>query len=169
MAIVFLTGATGYIGQRLALRLGERGHGVRALARAGSEHRVPPGCTPVIGDALHGASYAGQIQPADRRPQAAGRVVRRQKLVQADRLEANLLAIGPPQPRRLGRARRGRGSRGCGRGRGQVGSASGSRLVSVIITSIYHNVIARVRGILSQARRERPGEQAGAVLRVFPY
>ena len=65
MAIVFLTGATGYIGQRLAVRLRERGHGVRALARPGSERRVPPGCTPVIGNALHGASYAAQIGPAD--------------------------------------------------------------------------------------------------------
>ncbi len=62
---VFLTGGTGYMGTRLAARLIGRGHDVRALVRAGSERKLPPGCRAVSGDALESASYAGQIPPAD--------------------------------------------------------------------------------------------------------
>lgn len=60
-----MTGATGYIGSRLAARLVGRGHRVRALVRPGSEGKLPTGCEPVIGDALHGISYAPRIAPAD--------------------------------------------------------------------------------------------------------
>lgn len=62
---VFITGGTGYIGRRLIPALTERSHIVQALVRPGSEGRLPPGATPVIGDALHGLSYAAQIPPAD--------------------------------------------------------------------------------------------------------
>ncbi len=62
---VFLTGSTGYMGQRLILLLLERGHRVRALVRAGSEKKLPAGCEPVVGDALDAASYAGKVAPAD--------------------------------------------------------------------------------------------------------
>jgi len=62
---VFLTGGTGYLGSRLTQRLGSRGHTVRALTRLPSAPRLPPHCTPVIGDALHGLSYAHLISPAD--------------------------------------------------------------------------------------------------------
>ena len=65
MSTVFVTGATGYIGRRMVAILLDRGHAVRALARPGSEHRLPAGSTPVIGDALRGVSYAGAIHPAD--------------------------------------------------------------------------------------------------------
>lgn len=62
---VFITGGTGYIGRRLIPRLLDRGHGVRALVRPGSESRLPSGAAPVPGDALHGLSYAGSVSPAD--------------------------------------------------------------------------------------------------------
>jgi uncharacterized protein YbjT (DUF2867 family) len=62
---VFLTGGTGYLGRRLAHRLVQRGHRVRALVRAGSEEKLPPGVEPIIGDALHGLSYAARVRPAD--------------------------------------------------------------------------------------------------------
>lgn len=62
---VFLTGGTGYMGQRLVRRLIERGHRVRALVRPGSEAKLPPGAEPVVGDALHGLSYAGEVRGAD--------------------------------------------------------------------------------------------------------
>jgi len=62
---IFVTGGTGYMGKRLIPRLRERGHEVRALVRPGSEGKLPPGCTPIVGDALDGASYASQIPPAD--------------------------------------------------------------------------------------------------------
>lgn len=63
--VVFISGATGFMGRGLALRLLERGHQVRALVRAGSEGKLPAGCTPVQGNALDEASFAGQVPPAD--------------------------------------------------------------------------------------------------------
>lgn len=62
---VFIAGGTGYIGTRLITALLQRGHQVRALARQGSEHKLPAGAQPVIGDALHGMSYATQVPPSD--------------------------------------------------------------------------------------------------------
>jgi uncharacterized protein YbjT (DUF2867 family) len=62
---IFLTGGTGYMGRRLARRLRERGHAVRALVRPGSADKLPAGCEPVVGDALHGLSYAPRVAPAD--------------------------------------------------------------------------------------------------------
>ena len=62
---VFITGGTGYMGQRLVSRLLERGHQVRALVRSGSEKKLPSGCEPVHGNALDGSSYADKIAPAD--------------------------------------------------------------------------------------------------------
>lgn len=62
---VFLTGGTGYMGRRLVAALAGRGHIVRALVRQGSAARLPAGALPVIGDALHGLSYAAQVAPAD--------------------------------------------------------------------------------------------------------
>jgi uncharacterized protein YbjT (DUF2867 family) len=62
--IVFVTGATGYLGRAAIPRLLARGHAVRALVRPGSEKKLPGGCLPVHGDALHAASYAQAIPPA---------------------------------------------------------------------------------------------------------
>jgi len=62
---VFVTGGTGYLGQRLIPALLERGHSVRALARPGSERRLPSGCEAVPGDALDAATFASQVAPAD--------------------------------------------------------------------------------------------------------
>jgi uncharacterized protein YbjT (DUF2867 family) len=62
---VFLTGATGFMGSRLAAELLRRGHRVRALARAGSESKVSTGCEIVHGDALHAETYSARISPAD--------------------------------------------------------------------------------------------------------
>ncbi len=62
---VFLAGATGYIGSRLAAALVARGHAVRALARETSVDKLPAGCTPVIGNALEAGSYARSVAPAD--------------------------------------------------------------------------------------------------------
>lgn len=64
-ASVFIAGGTGYIGRRLIAALVARGHTVRALARAGSEGKLPPGAVPVIGDVLRAASFAPAIAPND--------------------------------------------------------------------------------------------------------
>jgi|SRR5579859_2318576 len=69
---VFIAGGTGYMGQRLIPRLVARGHAVRALVRAGSETKLPADCTPVLGNALDGASYESQIAPADTFVQLVG-------------------------------------------------------------------------------------------------
>jgi len=72
MAYVFLTGATGFLGRNLAAELLRRGHRVRALARAGSEARIPAGCEAVTGDPLDAASYRGHVAPADTFVQLVG-------------------------------------------------------------------------------------------------
>jgi uncharacterized protein YbjT (DUF2867 family) len=69
---VFLTGATGYIGSRLAAVLLARGHTVRALVREASINKLPAGCAPVIGNALDAASYASSVAPADTLVQLVG-------------------------------------------------------------------------------------------------
>jgi nucleoside-diphosphate-sugar epimerase len=62
---VFITGATGFMGSRLAAELLRRGHLVRALARPGAESQVPNGCEIVHGDALRGDTYSSRVSPAD--------------------------------------------------------------------------------------------------------
>ncbi len=61
---VFIAGGTGYLGAPLIRTLVERGHQVRALARPGSERKLPPGCGAVVGNALDSASYENQIRPS---------------------------------------------------------------------------------------------------------
>jgi uncharacterized protein YbjT (DUF2867 family) len=72
MAFVFLTGATGFMGRNLELELLRRGHQVRALARPGSEARVPAGCEGLTGDPLDALSYRERVSPADTFVQLVG-------------------------------------------------------------------------------------------------
>ena len=69
---VFVNGGTGYIGRPLIERLVARRHRARALARPGSEKRLPAGCETIIGNALEGSSYAKRIAPADTFVQLVG-------------------------------------------------------------------------------------------------
>jgi uncharacterized protein YbjT (DUF2867 family) len=62
---VFVTGGTGYIGSRLIPMWLERGHGIAALARPGSQSKLPSGCTPVLGNALDGDSYVYRMRCAN--------------------------------------------------------------------------------------------------------
>ena len=62
---VFIAGATGFMGNRLTAELLRRGHRVRALARPGSESKLPTDAEVVHGDALQAESYSAQIAPAD--------------------------------------------------------------------------------------------------------
>ena len=72
MRNVFITGGTGYMGRQLIPILLNRGHAVRALVRPGSESKLPPGCTPELGDALNAESYAHLVQPSDTFVQLVG-------------------------------------------------------------------------------------------------
>ena len=58
---VFVTGGTGYIGRPLIGALLERGCGVHALVRPGSEPKLPRGAVPVIGSALDASTFASSI------------------------------------------------------------------------------------------------------------
>jgi len=62
---VFITGGTGYVGQRLAEALVARGHRVRVLARTASVSRVAPGATAIVGNALDASSYVSAIRPGE--------------------------------------------------------------------------------------------------------
>ena len=62
MEKVFITGGTGYIGTRLIRALQKDGNfSIQALVRNGSEHKLPPGCEVVHGDALDASTYAARI------------------------------------------------------------------------------------------------------------
>jgi len=69
---VFVSGGTGYVGSRLIPRLLERGHRVRALMRPGSESKLPPGCEPVVGDALRSDTFSARVPPCDTFVQLVG-------------------------------------------------------------------------------------------------
>ena len=56
-----VTGGTGYIGRPTIAALLARSHDVRAVVRPGSEARVPPGATPVVGDALDPGSFSRAV------------------------------------------------------------------------------------------------------------
>ncbi|HXY02184.1 MAG TPA: NAD(P)H-binding protein [Terriglobales bacterium] len=62
---VFVAGGTGYLGRPLITELLRKAHIVRALVRAGSEHKVPSGCEQVYGSPLNRSTYQQQIAPAD--------------------------------------------------------------------------------------------------------
>ena len=69
---VFITGGTGYIGSRLIPLLLERGHQVVALVRPGSEGKLPPGCTEIVGNALLGETYLRDAAKCDTFVQLVG-------------------------------------------------------------------------------------------------
>jgi uncharacterized protein YbjT (DUF2867 family) len=62
---VFITGSTGYMGSRLIPLLVKRGHAIKALVRKGSETKLSPGASGVIGDALQIDSYTEHVRGAD--------------------------------------------------------------------------------------------------------
>ena len=61
---VFISGGTGYLGRPLIARLLARGHTLRALARRGSERKLPPGIEVVLGNALDAPSFCEAVAPA---------------------------------------------------------------------------------------------------------
>ena len=62
---VFVTGATGYVGQRVIPVLLGRGHCVVALVRSGSGSKAPRGCEIVVGDPFDRWTFVKAIAPGD--------------------------------------------------------------------------------------------------------
>jgi uncharacterized protein YbjT (DUF2867 family) len=62
---ICVTGGTGYIGQRLIPLLMKRGHALKAVARAGSEKKLPNNVTVVSADPLQEGSYTEAIRDCD--------------------------------------------------------------------------------------------------------
>lgn len=59
---VFITGGTGYLGPRLIRVLQQRGHRITAVARKGSERRLPAGCEIVQANVLEGSSWEQYVR-----------------------------------------------------------------------------------------------------------
>lgn len=62
---VLVTGGTGYLGRALIPQLQARGHRVRALVRAGSASRLPPGVEAMLGDPLQAEAVAAALTGVD--------------------------------------------------------------------------------------------------------
>jgi uncharacterized protein YbjT (DUF2867 family) len=58
---VFITGGSGYIGRRLIPELIKNNFEVIALARKGSESKIPRGCKVVVGNALDAKTFSNEI------------------------------------------------------------------------------------------------------------
>ena len=61
MKTIFVTGGSGYLGRPLLTSLIAGGHTVLALARPGSEAKIPAGARVVSGNALDAASFAHAV------------------------------------------------------------------------------------------------------------
>jgi uncharacterized protein YbjT (DUF2867 family) len=72
MAYVFITGATGFMGQRLSAELLRRGHTVVGLVRSGSEKRLAPGSKSIVGDPLDASTFRAQMGAPDAFVQLVG-------------------------------------------------------------------------------------------------
>ncbi|HEU5402777.1 MAG TPA: NAD-dependent epimerase/dehydratase family protein [Terriglobales bacterium] len=65
MAVVAVTGATGFIGRHVVSRLVEQGHSVRTLVRNGSETRLPAGVSAVSGEVTDAAAVGQALRGAE--------------------------------------------------------------------------------------------------------
>ncbi len=72
---VFVTGGTGYLGGVLIDGLLARGYLVHALARRGSEMRLPTGAHVAVGDALDAGTFASAILAQATIPPSGLRIV----------------------------------------------------------------------------------------------
>ncbi|HMS66372.1 MAG TPA: NAD(P)H-binding protein [Ignavibacteria bacterium] len=62
---IFITGGTGYIGNRLIPELIKNNFEVIALVRKGSESKLPEGCNVVFGNALDNSTYENYVSGCD--------------------------------------------------------------------------------------------------------
>src|SRR5260221_647687 len=60
---VLITGATGYMGTRLAARLVARGHHLSGIVRETSRGKLPPGCEAIIANVLDAQTWKQHLGP----------------------------------------------------------------------------------------------------------
>jgi uncharacterized protein YbjT (DUF2867 family) len=60
---VFVTGGTGYMGRRLIPLLQRRSHKVTAVAREGSQGKLPAGCEAIVADVLDRTTWQSHLRP----------------------------------------------------------------------------------------------------------
>lgn len=60
---VFVTGGTGFIGRRAIALLKSRGHKIAAVAREGSQGKLPEGCEIIVADALDRNTWQRHLKP----------------------------------------------------------------------------------------------------------
>ena len=63
MKHVFITGGTGYMGRRLIPLLLRRGHKVMAVAREGSQDKLPSGCEIIVANVLDRTTWESRLRP----------------------------------------------------------------------------------------------------------
>jgi uncharacterized protein YbjT (DUF2867 family) len=63
MKHVFITGGTGYMGRRLIPLLLRRGHKVTAVAREGSQRKLPSRCEVIVADVLDRTTWENHLRP----------------------------------------------------------------------------------------------------------
>lgn len=63
MGHIFITGGTGYMGRHLIPKLLGRGHQVTAVAREGSEGKLPAGCEVIVANALDRTTWRRHLRP----------------------------------------------------------------------------------------------------------
>ena len=80
MKQVFITGSTGYIGNRLIKLLLQKGHRVIALTRNGSESKVPAGAEMIVANPFDATSF--------------------QQLIPKDAVFVQLLGVSHPSPKK---------------------------------------------------------------------
>lgn len=69
---VFISGGTGYVGKELIKQLLQKRYEVYALARRGSEKKLPEGCNIITGDALKAETFRDKIFPCETFVQLTG-------------------------------------------------------------------------------------------------
>jgi uncharacterized protein YbjT (DUF2867 family) len=62
MAEVFITGGTGYMGRHLIPKLLSRGHKITAVAREGSEQKLPGGCEVIVADVFDRTTWRKHLR-----------------------------------------------------------------------------------------------------------
>jgi nucleoside-diphosphate-sugar epimerase len=93
MALVAITGGTGFIGRHVVHLLVEQGHSVRALVRRGHEDKLPPSVCPVAGDLADSDAVARTTREAEIVIHLAG-VAHTELITDEDRSRARTVNVG---------------------------------------------------------------------------